>query len=122
MKNEQTNPKLHVYTNIRGVSTGGEASKTITYFGTVYREPNPMIYKRTREKRDELISIYTKLEDDFTDPNGVVWEFYTDGVIERYDIVEKETGDYLTMFRLPYIPKDEALRSLDPKEFFDESL
>lgn len=38
----------------------------------------------------------------FRTPDGSVWEFATEGIVERYEVLDTNTGKLMVMWRVPF--------------------
>lgn len=77
----------------------------ILYIGVTYKIPD-------KEYPDKLINYDVDQEELVKDVDfgGVVYEAILDGVIERYDTWERETGDCIVVWRIPYRIKSDKIQ------------
>lgn len=82
----------------RGI-TNPDGSRPVAYFGKVYRIPRSE-HGTLRQLEWEMTP--DDLLADMTRPDGVPIEHVPDGVVERFEIYDQDSGDVWVMYRVPY--------------------
>lgn len=75
----------------------GEAP--IRYFGKVYRIPASQ-HGSLQQIEWELTP--GELRGDITAPDGTTHESVEPGIIERFEVIDRESGDVWVMYRIPF--------------------
>ena len=86
----------------RGLSNP-DGAKAVNYVGKVFRIPRSE--HGTIRQLEWEPNPRDLIEGDHSDANGQPTERVSDGIVERFEVIDQETGDVLVMYRVPHEEK-----------------